>query len=95
MVLAHTNFMGGGHTLAMFIPFGFILGGLGFIAFAARDDRKRARGRSVRVLPVGSQHPLSHLRSKLKPPAPAVRPQRSKPAGARHRTEPPWLKKVV
>lgn len=70
MVLAHTNFMGGGHTLFMFFPFLFIGGGLAAIAVATSDGRKR-KDTSVRVLPVGAQHPLSHVRHKMKPAKPA------------------------
>ena len=72
MVLAHTNFMGGGHTLFMFFPFLFIGGGVAVMSIAASDRRDR-KDRSVRVLPVGAQHPLSHVRHKMKPgkPAPA------------------------
>jgi len=72
VVLAHSNFMGGGHTLFMFFPFLFIGGGVAFMSIAA-SDRRQSKDRSVRVLPVGAQHPLSHVRHKMRPgkPAPA------------------------
>lgn len=71
MVLAHTNFMGGGHTLFMFFPFLFIGGALVVVSMAAGDRRER-KDRTVRVLPVGAQHPLSHVRHKMKPAKPAL-----------------------
>ena len=93
MVLAHTNFMGGGHTLFMFFPFIFIGGGLAFMAFAA-GDKRQTKHQSVRVLPVGAQHPLSHVRPRLKGDVPPpARTQEQKPA-TRRRSEPPWLKQV-
>ena len=70
MVLAHTNFMGGGHTLFMFFPFLFIGGGILVMSMAAGDRRER-KDRTVRVLPVGAQHPLSHVRHKMKPAKPS------------------------
>jgi hypothetical protein len=89
VVLAHTNFMGGGHTLFMFLPFLFIVGGLVYISIAAGDRRQR-RNRSVRVLPVGAQHPLSHVRAKMKPASPVTRQADQKP-GQRPRSGPRWL----
>jgi hypothetical protein len=84
--------MGGGHTLFMFFPFLFIGGGLAFISLAAGDKRQK-KERTVRVLPVGAQHPLSHVRHKMKPATQATRPPDQKPA-PRRRSEPPWLKQV-
>jgi hypothetical protein len=92
VVLAHTNFMGGGHTLFMFFPFLFIGAGLAYISIAAGDRRTR-RDQSVRVLPVGSQHPLSHVRTKMKPATPGTR-QPERKTGERRRSEPPWLTPV-
>jgi hypothetical protein len=62
--------MGGGHTLFMFFPFLFIGGAVAFMSFAAADKRQ-SKDRTVRVLPVGAQHPLSHVRHKMKPAKPA------------------------
>lgn len=93
MVLAHTNFMGGGHTLFMFFPFLFIAAGLVYVCMAAGDKRQR-RSKSVRVLPVGAQHPLSHVRTKMKPATQATTRQPDQKAGQRRRTEPPWLTPV-
>lgn len=92
MVLAHTNFMGGGHTLFMFVPFLFIGAGLVYISIAVGDRRQR-RDRSVRVLPVGAQHPLSHVRTKMKPATQATR-QPDQKTGQKRRSEPPWLTPV-
>lgn len=91
MLFAHTNFMGGGHTILVFIPFLFIVGALVVLSMAAGD--RRSRNRSVRVLPVGAQHPLSHVRASMRPPRPPAVPPEGKPA-ARRRSEPPWLTPV-
>lgn len=83
MVLAHTNFMGGGHTLFMFFPFLFIGGGVAVMSIAA-SDRRQSKDRSVRVLPVGAQHPLSHVRHKLKPArSGAAQPGPAQPSDSR------------
>ena len=93
MVLADNSFMGGGNTLFMFVPFLFLGAGLAYIAVAVGDRRGRSRDRSVRVLPVGAQHPLSHVRHKMKPSNQAPRQPDQKTA-PKHRSEPPWLKRV-
>ena len=93
MVLADNSFMGGGNTLFMFLPFLFLSVGLAFIAVAVGEKRGKSRDRSVRVLPVGAQHPLSHVRHKMKPANQATRPPEQK-TGQRRRTEPPWLTRV-
>jgi hypothetical protein len=82
VVVAHTNFMGGGHTLFMFFPFLFIGGGLAFICLAA-GDKRQTKDRSVRVLPVGAQHPLSHVRHKMKPAKPGPAQRSDAPAQVR------------
>jgi hypothetical protein len=76
----------------MVLPFLFIIAGLAYIALAT-SDRHNRRQQSVRTLPVGAQHPLSHVRSKMKPVAQAKRPSDQK-ASPRRRTQPPWLTKV-
>ena len=77
----------------MVLPFVFILAGVIYIAVAS-PSRKPRRNRSVRVLPVGAQHPLSHVRSKMKPTTtPTARQTDQKPA-SRRRSEAPWLKPV-
>ncbi|HEV3363662.1 MAG TPA: hypothetical protein VG795_05875 [Acidimicrobiia bacterium] len=76
----------------MVLPFLFIIAGVAYIAIAAPSRRPR-RDRSVRVLPVGAQHPLSHVRSKMKAANQPVRPPEQKPA-PRRRSEPPWLTPV-
>ena len=90
--MAPNEFGGGVATIFMVLPFLFIIAGLAYIALAAGDRRKR-RPSSVRVLPVGAQHPLSHVRTKMKPVTQAKRPPDQK-AGQRRRSEPPWLKQV-
>jgi hypothetical protein len=75
--------MGGGHTLFMFFPFLFIGGGLAFISFAA-GDKKQKQDRKVHVLPVGAQHPLSHVRHKMRPEKPGSA-QQSRDGGAQVR----------
>jgi hypothetical protein len=89
--MAPNEFLGGGAALFMIVPFLFIGVGLAYLSIAAGDKRGRRQSRQVRVLPVGAQHPLSHVRSKMKP-APASVPRRpeEKPA-PRRRSEPPWL----
>jgi hypothetical protein len=89
--VAPNNF-GGGVTLFMVLPFLFIIVGLAYMAIAAGDRRQR-RERSVPVLPVGAQHPLSHVRTKMKPTTQATRPPDEK-TGQRRRSEPPWLTSV-
>ena len=91
--MAPNGFGGGVTTLFMVLPFVFILAGVIYIAVAS-PSRKPRRNRSVRVLPVGAQHPLSHVRSKMKPAStPAARQTEQKPS-ARRRSEAPWLKPV-
>jgi hypothetical protein len=90
--VAPNEFSGGGAALFMVLPLLFIGAGLAYICIAAGDKRKR-RDRSVRVLPVGAQHPLSHVRSKMRPPTKAAHQQEQK-AGQRRRSEPPWLTPV-
>jgi hypothetical protein len=90
--VAPNGFGGGLTTIFMVLPFLFIIAGVVYIALAAPSRRPR-RDRSVRVLPVGAQHPLSHVRSKMKPTTPAVRPTDQKVA-PRRRSEAPWLKRV-
>ena len=75
----------------MVLPFLFILAGVAYMAVAA-SSRKSQRHRSVPVLPVGAQHPLSHVRSKMKP-AQAAR-QTDQKATLRRRSEAPWLRSV-
>jgi hypothetical protein len=88
--VAPNEFLGGGAALFMIMPFLFIGIGLAYLSIAAGDKRGR-QSHKVRVLPVGAQHPLSHVRSKMKP-ATETAPRRAedKPA-TRRRTEPPWL----
>jgi hypothetical protein len=90
--VAPNGFGGGVTTIFMVLPFLFIIAGLGYIALGAGERRKR-RAKSVPVLPVGAQHPLSHVRTKMKPVPQAKRPMEQK-AGQRRRSEPPWLKQV-
>ena len=86
------GFGGGIATIFMVLPFLFIIAGLAYICLAA-GDKRRPRSKSVRVLPVGAQHPLSHVRTKMKPATQAKRPPEQK-TGQRRRTEPPWLTRV-
>jgi hypothetical protein len=74
----------------MVLPFLFIGVGLVFLSIAAGDKRGRSSSPQVRVLPVGAQHPLSHVRSRMKPTTQAPRHPEEKPA-PRRRSEPPWL----
>jgi len=90
--VAPNSFGGGVTTIFMVLPFLFIIAGLVYIAVAAPSRRPR-HDRSVRVLPVGAQHPLSHVRSKMKPATQAAR-QADQKTAARRRSEPPWLKPV-
>jgi hypothetical protein len=90
--VAPNGFGGGITTLFMVLPFVFILAGVIYIAVAS-PGRKPRRNRSVRVLPVGAQHPLSHVRPKMKPATPAARQTDQKPS-SRRRSEAPWLKPV-
>jgi hypothetical protein len=90
--VAPNSFGGGVTTILMVLPFLFIIVGLAYIALAVGDRGKR-RQSSVRVLPVGAQHPLSHVRTKMKPATQAKRqPEQKK--GQRRRSEPPWLTRV-
>ena len=90
--MAPNSFGEGISTILMVLPFLFILGGVAYIALAS-PSRKPRKNPSVRVLPVGAQHPLSHVRTKMKPATPAKRPPEQK-AGQRRRTDPPWLTRV-
>jgi hypothetical protein len=90
--VAPNGFGGGVTTLFMVLPFLFILAGVIYIAVAS-PSRKHRRNGAVRVLPVGAQHPLSHVRPKMKPTTPAARQTDQKPS-SRRRPEPPWLKRV-
>ncbi len=90
--MAPNGFGGGVTTLFMVMPFVFIVAGVIYIAVAS-PSRKPRRNRSVRVLPVGAQHPLSHVRPKMKPATPAARQTDQKPS-PRRRSEAPWLKAV-
>jgi len=90
--VAPNGFGGGLTTIFMVLPFLFIIAGVAYIAIAA-PNRRRSRDRSVRVLPVGAQHPLSHVRSKMRPATPTGR-QSDQKAAPRRRSEPPWLRPV-
>lgn len=90
--MAPNGFGGGLTTILMVLPFLFIIAGVAYIALAAPSRRPRRDG-SVRVLPVGAQHPLSHVRSKMKPTTQAAR-QTDQKAAPRRRSEPPWLRPV-
>ena len=92
--MAPNEFGGGVPTILMVLPFLFIIAGLAYIALAAGDRRTR-RHRSVPVLPVGAQHPLSHVRTKMKPVTQAKRqPEQKKGEQRPRRSEPPWLTPV-
>ena len=92
--MAPDGFGGGIATIFMVLPFLFIMVGLGYIAVAA-DRRKRRQRSSVRVLPVGAEHPLSHVRPKMKAPTQAKRQPEQKTGKQRpRRSEPPWLTRV-
>ena len=90
--MAPNGFGGGVTTIFMVLPFLFIIAGVAYIALAAPSRRPR-RDRAVRVLPVGAQHPLSHVRSKMKPATQAARQSEQK-AAPRRRSEPTWLRPV-
>ena len=90
--MAPNGFGGGVTTIFMVLPFLFIIAGVAYIALAAPGRRPR-RDRSVRVLPVGAQHPLSHVRPKMKPATPAAR-QADQQAASRRRPGSPWLRAV-
>jgi hypothetical protein len=90
--VAPNSFDGGVTTIFMVLPFVFILAGVIYIAVAS-PSRKHRRDRSLPVLPVGAQHPLSHMRSKMKPAIHPVRQTDQKPS-PRRRSEPPWLTPV-
>jgi hypothetical protein len=90
--VAPNSFGEGVTTIFMVLPFLFIIAGVVYIACASPSRRPR-RNRSVRVLPVGAQHPLSHVRSKMKPATQPAR-QSDQKAAPRRRTEPPWLTPV-
>ena len=89
------GFGGGIQTIFMVLPFVFILVGVVYIAVAS-PSRRRRRPKSVRVLPVGAQHPLSHVRPKMKAKAgtPADRQTDQQKPSPRRRSEAPWLKRV-
>ena len=91
--MAPNGFGGGIATIFMVLPFLFIIGGLAYICLAAGDKRHR-RSKSVRVLPVGAQHPLSHMRTKMKPATTQAKRPPEQKTGPRRRTEPPWLTRV-
>jgi hypothetical protein len=93
--LAPNGFGGGVQTIFMVLPFVFILAGVIYIAVAS-PSRRRRRQRSVRVLPVGAQHPLSHVRPKMKAGTgtPAARQTDQQKPSPRRRSEAPWLKRV-
>lgn len=90
--MAPNSFGEGVTTIFMVLPFLFIIAGVAYIAMAAPSRRPRP-DRSVRVLPVGAQHPLSHVRSKMKPATKTTR-QPDQPPAPRRRAEPPWLTPV-
>jgi hypothetical protein len=90
--VAPNGFGGGVTTLFMVLPFVFILAGVIYIAVAS-PSRKPRRNRTVRVLPVGAQHPLSHVRPKMKGATTTLRQTDQKPS-PRRRSEAPWLKPV-
>ena len=89
--MAPNGFGGGVTTVFMVLPFLFIIAGVAYIALASPSRRPRP-DRSVRVLPVGAQHPLSHVRSKMKPARAPRQPDQQ--AAPRRRPEPPWLTPV-
>ncbi len=89
--MAPNSFGGGVTTIFMVLPFVFIIAGVAYIAVAAPS--RKPRDRAVRVLPVGAQHPLSHVRSKMKPATKAAR-QPDEKAAPRRRSDPPWLTPV-
>jgi hypothetical protein len=94
--MAPDGFGGGIATVFMVLPFLFILVGAVYITVTVGGRHKRRQSSSVRVLPVGAEHPLSHLRSKMKPvPVRSQQPE-EKPAGKQRprRPEPPWLTRV-
>ena len=91
--MAPNSFGGGVTTIFMVLPFLFIIAGVAYIALASPSRRPR-RNSSVRVLPVGAQHPLSHVRSKMKPATPAPPRPSGEKTGPKRRSEPPWLKSV-
>jgi hypothetical protein len=90
--VAPNSFDGGVTTIFMVLPFLFIIAGVAYIALASPSRRPR-RDPAVRVLPVGAQHPLSHVRTKMKPATQATR-QPAEKTGQKRRPEPPWLKSV-
>ena len=82
----------GAVAVFMALPFLFFIAGLIYIAVATGDRSKR-RDTSVRVLPVGAKHPLSHVRAKMRPePQANAKPEQKK--SPRRRSEPPWLTRV-
>jgi hypothetical protein len=88
------GFGGGIAGIFMVLPFLFILAGVMYIAVAA-DRSKRRQSSSVRVLPVGAEHPLSHVRPKMKAATPAKRSAETTTGKQRRRrSEPPWLTRV-
>jgi len=94
--MAPNGFGGGVATIFMVLPFLFILIGAVYITLAVSGRHKRRQPSTVRVLPVGAEHPLSHLRSKMKPvPARQLQPEQKAAAKQRpRRPEPPWLTRV-
>ena len=90
--MAPNSFGDGISSILMVLPFLFILGGVAYIALASPSRRPR-KDRSVRVLPVGAHHPLSHVSTKMKQVTPAKRSPEQK-ASQRRRTDPPWLTRV-
>jgi hypothetical protein len=93
--VAPNGFGGGLTTIFMVLPFLFIIAGVAYIALASPSRRKAGtarRDRVVRVLPVGAQHPLSHMRTKMKPVSQARQPVGK--TGQKRRSEPPGLKSV-
>lgn len=91
--MAPNGFGGGVTTIFMVLPFLFIIVGVAYMACAA-PSRRAQRNRTVRVLPVGAQHPLSHVRSRMKPATDATRQPNHQQAAPRRRSEAPWLKPV-
>jgi hypothetical protein len=91
--VAPNGFGGGITTIFMVLPFLFIIVGVAYMAVAA-PHRKPRRDPSVRVLPVGAQHPLSHVRPKMKPVTTRAARQPEQKTAPRRRSEAPWLKSV-
>lgn len=92
--MAPNGFGGGLTTIFMVLPFLFIIAGVAYIALASPSRRPQRRSGSVRVLPVGAQHPLSHVRTKMKPATQAPARPPAEKTGQKRRSESPWLKSV-